>query len=118
MFNTCTLLITGAGGGGGGGPEPIWTVSKTTVLSPLARCAFTARPVSRVAGIAKVIDDPASTVQLLPSADVNAVKASPARVTLRYTGMAPAGLASLVVVPPGAVRTCTLIPAPGEASTA
>src|SRR5579871_5701239 len=111
----------GGGGGGGGGGDvaaATWTPAKVAVPSVPLACEVTASPASSVDPGAKVEAEPGITVQVTPSGEVEAVKVFPARVTIRYTGTVPVGLASLTVVPPRAVRTCTFTPAPGVTTTA
>ena len=107
----------GVGVGGGGEPAAMLTVSMTTVLRPPVLCEVTASPSSGAEPSPTVAVDLAMADQADPSADVYDAYVSPARVTRRYTGVVPGGLAIFVVLPPCAERTCTLIPAPGETRT-
>jgi hypothetical protein len=93
------------------------TLSNSTVLVVPVLCEVTARPSSTDAPSESVNVEFGIRVHVTPSVDVNAENVFPERDTFRYTGVVPAGFASLTVVPPWTLRSCTLIPAPGDTNT-
>jgi hypothetical protein len=94
------------------------TLSKVTALAAPVLCEVTASPASIEPLTPRVTEDPATAVQVRPSAEVYAVNVLPERATRTNAGTVPGRLACMTAFAPADGRNCTTIPLLGVTSIA
>ena len=99
-------------------PVETTTLLKVTALAALVLCDVTASPASIEPLTPRVTPDPATAVQVTPSAEVYAVKVLPERATRTNAGTVPGRPAWVTAFAPADGRNCTTIPLLGVTSIA